>query len=121
MTLEHHIRWFDEGAQGRPKCRDRTRVLDFENSTIEHIYPEHAAQPNETLEPYLDTLGNLTILCPEDNDAAGDKSFADKQPVFAASHTMLNHQISEEADWTVDAILRRQERLVTMGLSVFKP
>lgn len=121
MTLEHHCRWFDDGAQGRPLCRDRTRVLDFENSTIEHVYPEHAAQPNTDLEPYLDTLGNLTILGPEDNDAAGDKSFADKKGYFADSHSLMNRQIAAEADWTVEAILRRQERLVQMGLRVFKP
>jgi len=121
MTLEHHVRWFDDGAQGRPQCRDRTRVLDFENSTIEHIYPEHAVQPNADLEPYLDTLGNLTILGPEDNDAAGDKSFADKKGYFAQSHSLLNRQIAEEENWTVDALLRRQERLVQMGLRVFRP
>lgn len=121
MTLEHHCRWFDDGAQGRPQCRDRTRVLDFENSTIEHIYPEHAAQPSVDLEPYLDTLGNLTILGPEDNDAAGDKSFADKKGYFAQSHSLLNREIAAEADWTVDTILKRQERLVQMGLRVFRP
>ena len=83
ITLEHFVRWFDEGAQGCAKCRDSTRVLDFENSTIEHIYAENAAQPDAQLQPYLDTLGNLTILGPEDNDAAGAKSFADKKRYFA--------------------------------------
>lgn len=121
MTLEHHARWFDEGAQGRPVCRDRTRVLDFENSTIEHIYPEHAAQADPALDPYLDTLGNLTILGPEDNDAAGDKSFVDKRRYFEHSHSLLNREISREAAWSVEAVLRRQERLVAMGLSVFRP
>ena len=120
-TLEHYVRWFDDGAQGRPDCRDRTRVVDFENSTIEHIYPEHAAQPDQALEPYLDSLGNLTILGPEDNDAAGDKSFADKKRYLAPSHSLLNRQIADEAGWTVDVLLRRQERLVEMGLKVFRP
>lgn len=121
MTLEHHVRWFDDGAQGRPVCRDRTRVLDFENSTIEHIYPEHAAQPDPLLDPYLDNLGNLTILSPEENDAAGDKNFVAKKAYLAQSHSTLNRQIAEEAAWNVDAVLRRQERLVTMGLRVFRP
>lgn len=121
MTLEHHVRWFDDGAQGRPICRDRTRVLDFDNSTIEHIYPEHAAEPDAQLDPYLDNLGNLTILSPEENDAAGDKNFAAKKAYLAQSHSTLNRQIAEEAAWNVDAVLRRQERLVTMGLRVFRP
>lgn len=121
MTLEHYARWFDEGAQGRPDCRDNTRVLDFENSTIEHIYPEHASQADAQLDPYLDNLGNLTILGPEDNDAAGDKSFADKKRYFQNSHNLLNRQIAMEDAWTAEAVRRRQERLVEMGLSVFKP
>jgi hypothetical protein len=121
MTLEHFTRWFDDGGQGRPNCRDNTRVLDFENSTIEHIYPENAAAPDPHLDPYLDTLGNLTILGPEDNDAAGHKSFADKRRYFEASQNMLNRQIAAEADWTADAVRRRQERLVEMGLAVFRP
>ncbi|TPK59099.1 DUF262 domain-containing protein [Mesorhizobium sp. B2-4-15] len=121
MTLEHHVRWFDDGAQGRPDCRDRTRVLDFENSTVEHIYPEHAAHPDAQLEPFLDTLGNLTLLSPEENDAAGDRSFADKKRYLAESHNTLNQQIAEQDAWTVEAVVRRQERLVSMGLSVFRP
>ena len=121
MTLEHYVRWFDEGGQGRPDCRDNTRVLDFENSTIEHIYPEHASQADAQLDPYLDNLGNLTILGPEDNDAAGDKSFTDKKRYFQNSHNMLNRQIAAEDAWTAEAVRRRQERLVEMGLSVFKP
>jgi len=121
MTLEHHVRWFDDGAQGRPACRDRTRVLDFENSTIEHIYPEHAGEPDASLDPYLDNLGNLTILSPEENDAAGAKNFEAKKAYLAQSHSTLNRQIAEEAAWNVDAVLRRQERLVTMGLRVFRP
>ncbi|AXE65289.1 hypothetical protein BBF93_14495 [Hyphomonas sp. CACIAM 19H1] len=120
MTLEHFARWFDDGAQGRPTCRDNTRVLDFENSTIEHIYPENAAEPDPLLEPYLDTLGNLTILGPEDNDAAGHKSFADKRRYFEASQNTLNRQVAAEANWTADAVRQRQERLVQMGLSVFR-
>lgn len=120
MTLEHFARWFDDGAQGRPKCRDNTRVLDFENSTIEHIYPEHAAAPDPLLEPYIDTLGNLTILSPEENDAAGDKAFPDKKRYFEASQNLLNRQIAAEAEWTADAVRQRQVRLVDMGLSIFK-
>lgn len=120
MTLEHFARWFDEGANGRPRCRDNTRVLDFENSTIEHIYPEHAVAPDPLLEPYLDTLGNLTILSPEENDAAGDKAFPEKKRYFEDSQNLLNRQIAVEANWTAEAVRLRQARLVEMGLSIFK-
>lgn len=120
MTLEHYVRWFDEGAKGRPTCHDRVRVFDFENGTIEHVYPENAAQPDPQLDPLLDTLGNLTFLSPAENDAAGAKGFAQKKPYLSASTTTLNKQIAAEQDWTAPIVLQRQERLIKMALSVFE-
>jgi len=119
MTLEHYVRWFDEGANGRPACRDRMRVLDFENATIEHIYPENAAIADPALIPLLDTLGNLTILSPEENDKAGAKLFPAKRPYLEASTSTLNNQIALEPDWNADAISRRQDRLIDMAVRVF--
>ncbi|WP_287297905.1 DUF262 domain-containing HNH endonuclease family protein [Mesorhizobium sp.] len=119
MTLEHYVRWFDDGAKGRPDCRDRVRVFDFENGTIEHIYAENAAQPDPQLQPLLDTLGNVTMLSPAENDAAGAKNFADKKKYLAASTSKLNQEIAAEQDWTVQAIGRRHDRLIEMALRVF--
>lgn len=119
MTLEHYVRWFNEGANGRPVCRDKLRVLDFENGTIEHIYPENPAQPDVQLDPLLDTLGNLTFLSPSENDAAGAKSFADKKVYLETSASTLNREIAAEADWTAQMVRKRQDRLIDMALRVF--
>lgn len=119
MTLEHYVRWYDEGANGRPTCRDRMRVFDFENASIEHIYPENAADPDPLLVPLLDTLGNLTILSPDENDKAGAKPFVEKRGYLADSTSTLNNQVAAEEDWNVEAIRRRQERLVAMAVRVF--
>lgn len=119
MTLEHYVRWYDEGAQGRPVCRDLMRVLDFENATIEHIYAENAAALDPDLEPLVDTLGNLTILSPKENDAAGDKPFDAKRPYLEKSTSTLNNQIAKVAEWNLAAVEQRQEHLIEMGISVF--
>lgn len=119
MTLEHYVRWFDEGAQGRPVCRDRMRVLDFENATIEHIYPENSADLDPLLVPLLDMLGNLTILSPEENDKAGAKSFAAKRPYLKDSTSTLNNQVAMVEDWNAVAIAARQARLVDIAKKVF--
>jgi hypothetical protein len=119
MTLEHYVRWFDEGAQGRPVCRDRMRVLDFENATIEHIYPENAEDQDPLLTPLLDTLGNLTILSPEENDKVGAKGFAAKRPYLKKSTSTLNNEIAAVADWNAAAITDRQARFVEMAKKVF--
>jgi hypothetical protein len=119
MTLEHYVRWFDEGAMGTPVCRDKLRVLDFENGTIEHVYAENSEQPDPQLEPLLDTLGNLTFLSPAENDAAGAKGFLNKKPFLAKSTSLLNQQIAQEADWTAAVVRKRQDRLRDIALKVF--
>lgn len=118
-TLEHYVQWFDDGAQGRPVCRDIARIIDFENTTIEHVYPENAEPIDALLDPLVDTLGNLTILSPGENIAAGDKTFDRKKPYFARSHCTLNHQISQEPLWSAEVVERRQARLINMALAVF--
>jgi hypothetical protein len=40
ITLEDHHKWYEDGAQGHPKCKDKTRVFDFSATTLEHIYPQ---------------------------------------------------------------------------------
>lgn len=119
MTLEHYVRWFNEGANGRPVCRDKVRVLDFENGTIEHVYPENATQPDVQLDPLLDTLGNLTFLSPPENDAAGAKSFADKKAYLENSASTLNREIAAEQNWTAQVVRRRQDRLIDIAARVF--
>ena len=118
-TLEHYVQWFDDGAQGHPVCRDMARILDFENTTIEHVYPESADPTDPLLDPLVDTLGNLTILSPGENIAAGDKTFDRKRPYFARSHCTLNQQIGQEDLWSVEVVERRQARLINMALAVF--
>lgn len=120
MTLEHYVRWFDDGAQGRPVCRDTTRLLDFENTTIEHVYPENADAVDLGLEPLVDTLGNLTILSPGENIAAGDKTFDRKRPYFQRSTCTLNQQIGQAPEWTVEVVEQRQARLIGIALAVFR-
>lgn len=120
MTIEHFIRWYDEGAQGKPRCRDLLRIFDFENGTIEHVYAENSAQSDPALEPLLDTLGNLTFLSPAENDAAGAKPFEQKKLHLGKSTTELNRKIAAEADWTAAVVRRRHDRLIEIALKVFR-
>jgi hypothetical protein len=119
MTLEDYARWFQDGAQGAPTCRDETRILDFETGTIEHIYAENTVPADNSLLPLLDTLGNLTYLSSPENIAAGAKPFNDKKVYFAKSSSLLNREIGESAAWTPDAVEQRTSRLVGMGIKIF--
>lgn len=123
ITLEDYAQWYDGGANGVPKCKDKTRVFDFSNTTLEHVYPRSAKgmEKVEGLEKVKHALGNLTIFGPNDNDAAANKSFADKRPILQGSNLKLNRDIGAHADWTADMVKKRTQSLVDMALKVFVP
>ncbi|RMB01947.1 DUF262 domain-containing protein [Eilatimonas milleporae] len=122
-ALEDYAKWYESGANGVPKCKDKTRVFDFSNTTLEHVYPRSAkgAEKIEDLEKVKHALGNLTIFGPNDNDAAANKSFADKRTILQASNLKLNRDIGAHADWTAERIKQRTQSLVDMALKVFVP
>lgn len=123
LTLEHYARWYAQGATGAPQCLDTTRIFDFANTTIEHVYPHNADAANidRTLEPLKHSLGNLTVLGPQDNQTLGNATFANKLAVFTASAVTLNREIAARPTWTVQEINNRRDRLVLMALAVFVP
>lgn len=119
MTLEHYRQWYHAGAKGKPQCNDKSRVFDFSNTSIEHIYPQNASPRDPALEPLVNNLGNLTFLSPTENDAMGNKSFAVKKPLLAKSTVLLNHDIAKAPAWDVAAIDSHREMLIKMAQKVF--
>ncbi|WP_018099620.1 DUF262 domain-containing protein [Sinorhizobium meliloti] len=123
ITLEDYAQWYAGGASGVPRCKDKTRVFDFSNTTLEHVYPRSAKDDEKeaSLEKVKDTLGNLTIFGPSDNDAAANKTFAEKRSVLQSSNLKLNRDIGANSDWTSDKVQQRAQSLVSMALKVFVP
>lgn len=123
ITLEDHLKWFEKGAQGEPKCHDKTRVFDLPGTTLEHVYPKSAgaAEEKADLEQVKHALGNLTVLGPGENDKLANKSFAEKRTVLATSSMRLNTDIAKETAWTKAIIEARTGQLVKMALKVFTP
>ena len=123
ITLEDYAEWYSGGANGMPKCKDKKRVFDFLNTTLEHVYPRSAEEKEKdsTLEAVKDTLGNLTIVGPEYNRKLANRKFAEKKPMLAESDLKLNRGIAENDDWTVGDVKERAKSLVEMALRVFVP
>lgn len=70
--VSQYGRWYDNGAQGTPKCLDKTVIIERkEGTTLEHIYPkgisETSAIYDTSLEGNKHKLGNLCILSASDN------------------------------------------------------
>jgi len=120
ITLENYLPWYRKGATGLPKCLNKMQVFDPSATTVEHIYPEKATPPNATFLPLLDTLGNLTLLGSSDNDAAGNKPFADKKAIFEKSPLILNQEIAKHAVWNETVVKKRQQDLEDVALKVFR-
>ena len=123
ITLEDYHKWHEQGAQGAPKCKDKTRVFDFSNTTLEHIYPQsvEAKLQDAALEKVKHTIGNLTIFGPDDNDKIGNKPFADKKPVLEKSSLQLTRDVGNNDKWTTELANKRTDALVKMALKVFTP
>jgi hypothetical protein len=119
MTLEHYYRWYRDGGQGQPECRDKTRIFDFANTTIEHIYPQNARVVRPNLTPLINDLGNLTFLGPDDNQDAGNGDFLVKKPIFAESSVALNREIGLLDQWDEVAVHERKQQLLNMALKIF--
>jgi hypothetical protein len=68
---------------------------------------------------YLHRLGNLSLLQKSPNGRIGNKSFAVKKPILAASKFALTAQIGAEAGWTKETIKKRQEELATLAATVW--
>lgn len=120
ITLESYLRWYRAGATGVPKCLDKMVVFDPSATTVEHVYPEKASAADPSLEPLLDTLGNLTLLGITDNDAAGNKPFAKKKAIFEKSLVRLNQEIAKNSAWTAVVVEARQTDLEQVALKVFR-
>ncbi|PCI52861.1 MAG: hypothetical protein COB36_14235 [Alphaproteobacteria bacterium] len=116
---EHMFQWYSKGNQGKPTCLDTTRCLDFKKLTIEHVHARNAEAGNEQMNGLTEYLGNLTIVSEAENDRLGNKPFADKKPILAASTSDLNKEIALYEDWNLDNYTIRLNLLVERSLAIF--
>lgn len=123
IAIEDHIDWLKGAAAGAPKCKDKSIVFDFSNTTLEHIYPRSAKDGEKipTLEPHKDSLGNLTIFGPEENDKLANKSYKDKRAVLKKSKLRVNRDIGEHKAWNAKEVQQRSSSLIDMAVKLFVP
>ena len=113
--------WFTNGAQGAPRTGDETRGIDLSIVTLEHISASDAPDTTPEVQPLLDTVGNLTLLSEGDNNAAGNKPFAEKVPIYRRSNFAINRALAAAgaATWGVAEVTAREENLMTRGEAIF--
>lgn len=98
-TLNEHIEWYSNGAQGKPKPHTAT-IINYDDVTVEHISSQSAETPlKEFSGDRMHSFYNLTILTRAENDKAKNKEFVDKKEIYADSSYSLNKYFSEIANW----------------------
>lgn len=119
-TLEDHIEWYSNGANGKPKPNEMS-VFDLSKVTIEHIYPHNANSTSrvEDLEPLKNDIGNLSFWPGRNNNTAGNKPFGNKKSLYEQSNVKLNRELSHLVDWNKQSFQQRRIKLLNMAKNIF--
>lgn len=118
LTLDHYVAWNDRGGTGRPLA-DKSWIDDFRHATLEHVHAQSPGAPNPALDPVVNALGNLAVLNPRDNDAAGNRPFAQKRLILARSSSPLNARIGQEQAWELAQVEARRDYIEDLARKVF--
>ncbi|QBQ10271.1 DUF262 domain-containing protein [Pseudomonas sp. SXM-1] len=121
MMLDSYGGWYCNGANGNPACLEGNRILDFGETSIEHIYPRNAkaADIDPEMEERKNSIGNLTLLDPEINSSADNKPFNDKRDIFKKSSIALNVKIGAKRVWNVKSSTNYERDLLAMAKLIF--
>lgn len=91
--------------------------------TLEHIMPLKTNEDWEDDDDLADAtqtfLGNMALLKSGQNKDIGNKSFAEKKPIYAKSGYELTNELANYEKWTIDEIKERQARLARLAVKTW--
>ncbi|EBW5024599.1 DUF1524 domain-containing protein, partial [Salmonella enterica subsp. enterica serovar Derby] len=124
VTIEENWQWLNSGStscESRLKLEDKTRVFDFNNTTLEHLYPYSVGENEreENVEKIKNTIGNIVILDMTRNTKNDDKSFSQKKDNFINTGIGIHQYILEKTEWNEQDINELTERYIGYACKVF--
>jgi hypothetical protein len=125
LTLDDHSEWYDRNKLqprlGKPQP-SMVEVVDIVTATIDHIYPQQTPEDQKvpSLEELIHDIGNLTLLSGENNSRSGNRSFAEKKPMYAQSRLSLTRNLSVLSIWDEQTLKERRDLMIDMALKIFK-
>ena len=118
-----------EGMLNKEKDPQLAAHEDEDKVNLEHVMPYNvrsAVAPAEwkhidaeTRRAYLTRLGNLALMRVVPNSKMGDRGFAFKRPLLAASEFVLTKEIARNGKWGPDEIDARQLRLAKLAVKTW--
>ncbi|VFS56738.1 Protein of uncharacterised function (DUF1524) [Leminorella grimontii] len=125
ITIQENWIWLELPNQGSSKNRlkkeDKSVSYDFNNMTLEHIYPHSISEGNKKpeIEKLKNTIGNIVILDPNKNSQNSNKDFKDKKDSFLNTGIGIHKWISNKDDWTENDIKELTEKYIEYAIKVF--
>lgn len=124
LMVDQYMPWFENGAEGVPVCRDKTRIIDRkQGATIEHIYPKNLIETDSgwkaELEPIKNTLHNLVILSTAENTLVDTNEFEQKKKVFAQCSSNLTRRVASYDVWNEASANDHYEYIKRVALALF--
>lgn len=125
VTLQENWTWLkaqpERPVKNRLILEEKTKVFDFNNTTIEHLYP-YSAKPDDVnmdMEPIKNRLGNLALLDINNNAKNDNKAFIDKKVSFQNTGIGAHDMISKEQVWSKIEFEKLEDEYLTASLRVF--
>lgn len=124
VTIEENWQWLNSGnisCDSRLRLEDKTRVFDFNNTTLEHLYPYHAEKDErvEVLEKIKNNIGNIVLLDITRNTKNDDKSFTQKKDNFINTGIGIHQYLLENEEWNEESINRLTEIYIDSACKTF--
>ncbi|MCW8107121.1 DUF262 domain-containing HNH endonuclease family protein [Alteromonas ponticola] len=100
---------------------DKSIVFDFNNTTIEHIYPYSARKDDviEEMESVKNQIGNLALLDINRNRSNADKPFREKKDKFDNTGIGIHSKIVEKEQWSKGEFEELKSRYIELMIKVF--
>ncbi|MBD2792565.1 DUF262 domain-containing protein [Xenorhabdus szentirmaii] len=125
ISIQENWSWLMQPCQGtsqnRLKKEDESIFYDFNNTTLEHLYPYSSSGENKSLEmeKIKNTIGNIVILDPGRNSRNENKPFNEKKDSFANTGIGIHSLIVDKDDWTELDIKELTEKYIEYAVKVF--
>lgn len=119
----YYLRALELYEQKDPVPEPRGILEDTLLFNLEHVMPQAPSDAwdvtEETAQAYGRRLGNTVLLNPNVNVKIGNKSFAEKKLIYAASPLILTQEVAEYDDSGPVQIDQRQDKLANLAAKIW--
>lgn len=125
--INDHLPDSHQGATGRG-VSGQGSLTSTQTTSIDHILPQNPSAEwlkarrhfRGGFKAYINRLGNMTLLTPEQNQKIGNGGFQRKREVFASDTLAITRQVAEAEQWTPREIEKRQRWMAQIAAAIWR-